>query len=114
VTGLLEIRLEMGPEYLAAGHFGRPNVPPHLLDPVEVSMIMQTAGVASSLPKADRLQLAKYTNTVCDAVKHRLSGGDGDAFHLKCIFRLLPFWWITCDLQVVEAETAFVHLRAPV
>jgi hypothetical protein len=59
-----------GTKYLAArAQFGRPNIPPHLLDPVEVSMIMQTAELASSLPKADRLRLAKYTNTVCDVVK---------------------------------------------
>jgi hypothetical protein len=59
-----------GMKYLAAkAQFGRPDIPPEALDGLEVQMMMQTAELAYSLPKKDRVRLAHYTKTVCEVVK---------------------------------------------
>ena len=60
-----------GIKYLAAtAQFGSAvNIPPDSLDANEVKMMMQTAELAYSLPKSDRVRLANYTKTVCEVVK---------------------------------------------
>jgi hypothetical protein len=59
-----------GMKYLAArAQFGPVDAPPDSLDAAEVKMMMQTAELAMSLPKTDRVRLAKYTKTVCEVVK---------------------------------------------
>ena len=62
-----------GLKYLAAtAQFGRRDIPPQLVDGLETKMMMQTAELAFSLPKNDRVRLAHYTKTVCDVVKNQL------------------------------------------
>jgi hypothetical protein len=61
-----------GLKYLAAkAQFGRPNIPPSLLDDTEVKMLFQTAELASLLPVSDRDKLAEYTDTVQKVVRRQ-------------------------------------------
>ncbi len=59
-----------GSKYLAAkAQFGLSNIDPTLLDSLEVRMLMQTAELAASMPRADSDRLADYTKTVAQVVK---------------------------------------------
>ena len=61
-----------GAKYLAArAQFGMKNMLPANLNMMETKMMMQTAELASSLPKNDVVRLAHCTNTVCEVVKNQ-------------------------------------------